>query len=120
MTSAFSDQKLLSARLKSRLPNSQPIAAMARKIAMGTMPMRAGVILPASFPAHAEATSGMSPTITAGTTNNMSQATTELGEADLAEQTARHRQERVGLGARRIVLDVAVPRINQRLHAPNP
>ncbi len=78
MTSAFNDQKLLSARLNSRLPNSQPRAATPRKSAMGTMPMRAGVIFPASFPAHAEATSGISPTTTAGTMNKMSQATTSL------------------------------------------
>src|SRR4029079_1003098 len=35
-------------------------------------------------------------------------------------QAARHAQQRVGLGARRIVFDVAAPRINQRPHAPNP
>ena len=78
MTSALSDQKLLSASRNSRLPNNQPSAAMATNSAMGTIPISAGVSFPASLPAHTPAISGTSPTITAGTMNRMSQATTSL------------------------------------------
>ncbi len=78
MTSALSDQKLLSARRNSRRPNSQPSAATAMNSAMGTTPMSAGVSFPVSLSAHSAAISGASPTITAGTMNKMSQATISL------------------------------------------
>ena len=43
----------------------------------------------------------------------------QLGEADLRQQAARQREQRTPLGARRVVLDVAVARIDDRRH-PSP
>ena len=97
MTSAFSDQKLLSARRNSRLPNSQPSAATAKKSAIGTMPISGRRYLPGKLPDPRRGYQRHEPDDHGRHDEQDEPGDDQLGEADLAEQAARHGQSELDL-----------------------